>query len=119
VNFAAVAAEALVFGDVCYMNSAGKWAKADASAAATARALVMCVDASISADATGNFLMFGFARDDTWAWTVGGAIYLSETAGALTQTAPTTSSSVTQVMGVAIHADRMYFKPSSDILVYA
>ena len=118
LKVAMVAAEALAFGDVCYLNSSGKWAKADASAATTSRALAMCADSTISLDATGNFLLFGFARDDTWTWTVGGEIYLSETAGALTQTAPTTASSVTQVMGIAIHADRMYFKPSSDILVH-
>ena len=105
------------FGEVCYLNSSGKWVLADASAAATSRALAMVADTTIAADASGDFLLMGFARDDTWNWTtIGGEIYLSETAGALTQTAPTTADSVTQVMGIAIHADRMYFKPSSDIV---
>jgi len=112
------AAVTLAFGEICYLNSSGKWALADASAVATARALAMAAEA-ITVDTAGDFLLLGFARDDTaWAWTVGGEIYLSETAGALTQTAPTTTDSVTQVMGIAIHADRMYFKPSSDIVVH-
>jgi hypothetical protein len=112
-----IAAEDLSFGDVCYMNSSGKWAKADASSDATARAFVMAAD-TILTDTEGKFLLWGFARNDTWDWTVGGEIYLSETVGELTQTAPITSNSITQVLGTAIHADRMYFKPSSVIIVH-
>lgn len=71
----------------------------------------------ISADASGSFLLTGFVRDDSWNWTtVGAELYLSETAGDLTATAPTTSGSVTQVLGIAVHADRIYFKPSPDII---
>ena len=112
------AGENVAFGDVCYFKSDGKAWKADASAISTAPATYLAA-AVISADAAGVFLRDGFARDDTWSWTVGGKIYLSETAGAFTQTAPTTASSVTQVLGVATHADRIDFRPSLDTLVHA
>jgi hypothetical protein len=105
------AAESLVFGDFCYMNASGKMAKADADAIATSSCIGLAI-ATISADATGNFLMVGFARDDTWNWTVGGLIYLSTTAGAATQTAPSGTDDVVQVLGVATHADRMWFNPN-------
>ena len=89
VNF--VAGEALSFGDVCYMASDGKWAKADASAYGTSRAMAMAVE-SMTLDSVGRFLLTGFARNDSWTWTVGEELYLSENSGEMTHTPPTTSS---------------------------
>jgi len=104
------------FGDACYINTDGEAQIADASAIATASAIVMCADATISGDASGNYLLFGTARDDDgWDWTVGGLIYLSitgTTTNTLTQTAPSSTDEVVQILGIATHADRMIFKPS-------
>jgi hypothetical protein len=104
------------FGDVCYIASDGQAQLVDADAIATGIGVVMCADASISANATGNYLLFGVARDDTWAWTVGGLIYITvtgTTGNTLTQTQPpvTGVDDVIQVVGVATHADRMFFNP--------
>ncbi|MBV6446310.1 MAG: hypothetical protein IFNCLDLE_02602 [Ignavibacteriaceae bacterium] len=102
------------FGDVGYIASTGKVALIDADAIATMSGVVMCVDSSISADAAGNFLLLGVARDDTWNWTVGGLIYgtvTGTTGNTLSQTAPTGTDDVVQIMGVATHADRMFFNP--------
>ena len=103
------AGESLVFGDVCYIKSDGKAWKADADGAAPSERGLLIALATISADEAGVFALPGsFIRDDTWAWTVGNPIYLSATAGALTQTAPTPAI----VMGIATHADRMFFYPT-------
>lgn len=105
------------FGDVCFIGSgtaSGKAVLGDADAIATASCVVMCADASISADASGNYLLLGIARNDAWNWTVGGLIYLSTTGttgNTLTQTAPSGTDDVVQIMGVATHSDRMYFNP--------
>jgi len=110
-----VAAGNIAFGDVCYIASTGKATLVDADAIASMSGLVMCADATISADATGSFLMIGFARNDAWNWTVGGLIYGTVTAttgNTLSQTAPSGASDVVQVLGVATHADRMFFNPS-------
>lgn len=104
------AAESLAFGNVTYVNSSGKMAKGDADAIATSSVIAMALG-SISADAAGSFLLFGFVRNDAWNWTVGGLIYLSTTAGDLTQTAPSGTDDVVQILGVATHADRMFFNP--------
>ena len=105
------AGEAVVFGEVCYVKSDGKLWKSDADAATTMPAMFMAL-ATIGADAAGLFMVGpGFVRDDTWAWTVGGLIYADTTAGALSQTAPTGSGDQRQVVGIATHADRMYFCP--------
>jgi hypothetical protein len=103
------------FGDIGMIASDGKVALAKADAIANANGIVMCVDASISADASGKYMLLGVARDDTWAWTVGGLIYLSTTGttgNTLTQTAPSGTNNVIQVLGVATHADRMIFLPN-------
>lgn len=107
--------DAQAFGDVCFINSDGEAALADADAYSTSMACVMCCDASISANASGNYLMWGIARDDTWNWTVGGAIYLSTTGttgNTLTQTKPSGSTDIVQIIGMALHADRMLFNPN-------
>ena len=108
-----VVGENVAFGDILYMKSDGKWWKSDADAAATMPALRMAA-ATISADASGVLLVAGRARNDAWAWTVGGIIYASTTAGEITQTAPSGSADIVQVVGVAYHADKMIFNPSME-----
>jgi len=107
--------EAQAFGDICRIDSVGEATLADASAVGTSGAVVMCVDATIAADAAGTYLMLGIARDDTWAWTIDGLIYLTitgTTTNTLSQTAPTATGEMVQVVGKATHADRMFFNPS-------
>lgn len=102
------------FGDVCFINSDGEAALCDADAIASMTAVVMCADASIAANASGNYLLMGIARDDTWNWTVGGVIYgtVTGTSGnTLSQTAPTGTDDVVQILGIATNSKRIYFNP--------
>jgi hypothetical protein len=99
--------ESVVFGDLLYMKSDGKWWKADADATTTMPGARLALETK-AADATCSVLMIGNARDDTWAWTVGGLIYAST----LTQTAPSATGDQVQVVGIATHADKMSFNPS-------
>lgn len=103
--------ESVVFGDVLYMKSDGKLWKSDASADTTMPVMAMAI-ASISADAAGQVLLQGFVRDDTYAMTVGGVVFASTTAGAVTQTAPSSTGDQVQAIGVATHADRILFNPA-------
>ena len=108
----------LNFGDAVYQKSDGEMHLADADAASTAGVVALAV-ASGSDGAASNFMFYGFARDDSWNWTVGGLIYLSTTGttgNTLTQTAPSGSGDIVQILGVATHADRIFFNPS---LTYA
>ena len=115
IKVSLTAGETLVIGDVVYMKSDGKVWKADADASGLYPAVAICL-AGASANASVEVLLKGIMRDDTWAWSVGWVIYLSTTAGGLTQTAPTGSGHVVQVIGVATHADRMLFDPSLDLI---
>lgn len=113
IKITLTANEGQAFGDVCYIDSSGEAALADADAYATASAVFMCLE-TVTTGNPASYLALGIARNDTWAWTVGGLIYLSTTGttgNTLTQTAPTGAGDIVQVLGVATHADRMYFKP--------
>ena len=108
----------VAFGDAVYQKSDGEMHLGDADAASTSGVIAIAV-ASGSDGASSNFMFYGFLRDDSWNWTVGGLIYLSTTGtsgNTLTQTAPSGSGDIVQILGVATHADRIFFNPS---LTYA
>lgn len=114
------AGAALTIGQICYMGSDGKMELGDADAAANSTVWAMCADASIAENASGNFLLIGFARDDTWNWgTLGGTLYLdTATAGGMTQTAPSGTDDIVKILGYAVTADIVYFHPEMTIVVH-
>jgi len=123
VTIAGTAGATLAFGDVIYLAAAdSRWELADASAASTSGSVLigMCVlAAAADADPT-VILLQGNIRADTAfpALTISAPVYISETAGDVTNTAPTTTDSVTRVLGFALTADSMYFNPSGDYITH-
>lgn len=108
--------ENVAFGNLLYMKSDGKLWKASASAFTTVPCIAMAA-ASITADAAGTVLLSGFARDDAWAWTVGRPVLVSTTAGTPSHTVPSSTGQQVQRVGIATHADRMYFNPDLTVVV--
>ena len=106
------------FDLVCIHSTTQEVVEADASAIATAR-VIGIAPAAISDTESGIILLHGFVRDDTWSWTTGGVLYLSETAGAMTHTAPTTSGAFVQAVGIALSPDVVYINPSLDVIEHA
>lgn len=107
------AGENLVFGNFCYLKSDGKFWKAKADAVGTTKGMLVMALETISATATGSFLKKGFARDDTWNWTVAAEVWLSNaTAGAATQTQPSTSNHFVRLLGYGKAGDYLEFNPS-------
>lgn len=102
-------------GDIGFMASDGQIELADADADTSMPALYMSL-ATITNGASGEWLITGVVRDDTWNWTRGpgtsGLIYVSTTAGDMTQTAPSATGDQVQIVGTAISADIMLFNPS-------
>lgn len=94
------------YGAALHMDTDGNWIEADASASGTMPCQAIACEAGTGSKVV---LMQGFIRDDSWEWNVGNPIYVSETTGALTQFAPTTSGALIQIVGFATHADRMFF----------
>lgn len=118
------AGEALTPGELVYFKSDGKMWKAVATAAATSRCVAMCV-ATVSADASGVFLLKGFARFNSEfpTWTVGGALYTPEaetnSKNVPEQTAPDSDGDFVQVVGWAVSADAVWFDPDSTVVEVA
>ena len=109
--------ESLVPGDIGYIKSDGSFWKADANAAGLYPAMGMAMETAASGSHI--VLLNGVYRDDArYNWTVGGVLYLSTTAGNMTQTQPNATDDVIQVLGIATHADRVYFNPSPDYITH-
>ena len=107
------AGETLSAGNVCYVNSLGRMVKADANGSGTYPAMAICLE-SLTSGYSGEFLMMGVYRNDSFSLTRGAVIYLSTTAGAVTTTAPSASGNQVQVLGRCIDYDYIYFMPSMD-----
>lgn len=91
-------------GNIVYISAADTWSQADASTAAT------CTSAlGIRVNAT-TVLTEGIYT--TTGLTAGAIYYVSETAGAMTTTAPSTSTSFVRVVGYAISTTEFLLKPS-------
>jgi len=94
---------------VSIQNDADPWHQADADAAGEFPAFGL----SVAACTDGNeakILVKGVVRNEGWTGlTPGGFVYLSETAGGLTQTAPSTSNSAVQIIGWALSDSEIYF----------
>ena len=111
-------AGSVAFGDVCYMALDGHLEFVDADASTSMPGLYMALG-TIAAAASGEWMIMGVARDDTWNWTIGpgisGLIYASVTAttgNTLSQTAPSATGDQVQIVGTALSADVMMFNPS-------
>lgn len=105
-----VAGEALTLGNpVCLKSDGFAWKAAATSGLYPAFGLAL---ASVAASARLNILLCGIYRDDAlYNWTVAGQVYLSATAGAATQAQPSATDNAIQSLGIATHADRLYFNP--------
>lgn len=113
-----LSAAALAPGDIVYLTSGGSWNLADASASGTAETLlgISLTTTSGASESIVVALPGSFMRDDTWNWTPGSQLFLSETSGDLTATAPTTTSAVVRVCGYAVTADVVYFFPQQGVI---
>jgi predicted RecA/RadA family phage recombinase len=120
----AVAASAVSVGHLCYINSSGQMAKADVDSAITMPGMYISA-AVISAGSTGVYLRDGIIHLHTLAtsWSsVGFPVYAgsgattAHTAGAISQGVPTGSGDQVQVIGIALGADILDFRPSPVIV---
>lgn len=104
--------------EAVYLDSSSTWQLTDADAAATAGTVMVALAtaAGTASNALRVVLPGSFVRNDAWTWTVGGPIYLSTTAGALTQTAPSATDDVVRIVGYAMNADVIFWNPSNDFI---
>ena len=102
------------------MGSGGKWLEADADAAGTSiNMLAISLEAKNDTQAMSVALSGSFVRDDTFNFTPGVPVYISNTLGAITATKPTGSGDIVRTVGFAVTADVIFFDPSSDYVILA
>lgn len=112
----ATAGETLVFGELCYFKSDGKFWKTDSDAVATTKGLLAIAVEGISADASGLFLIRGMIRDDSWSFTAADELWVDTTAGDLTATQPSGSGDVVRLAGYAKSSTHVWFDPSKSYI---
>jgi hypothetical protein len=123
---AGTAGATLAFGDLVYLDPTdSRWELADANSASGADGdprgmLGLCVMAAANDGDATKILLWGFVRADAAfpSLTVNAPAYVSETAGDVTGTAPTTTDSVTRVVGFGVNANLLYFCPSADYITH-
>jgi len=117
ITVTATSGYAQVFGDLVYLDSTNsRWQMADADAATTAdRMLAMVVVTGTNGNAC-TLLLIGNIRADAKfpALTIGSAVYVGETAGAIQVAIPVGADNVIRRVGYALTADEIYFNPSMD-----
>jgi hypothetical protein len=106
------------FGDLVYLDPTdSRWEQCDANSAAGAdgdsRGIIGIVVSAGTDGTSCTILLQGIIRADAKfpTFTINNPVYVSETAGAVTQTQPTTTDVVIRVVGFALTADEMYFCP--------
>ena len=106
----------LTAGTLCYYTTGGAWTLADADSTSTSTGLL---GIALGTSATTNgVLIRGYVRSSTYTATTGQILYVSQTAGSITATPPSTSGKVVRILGYHIdtNTDTMYFDPSKDWL---
>lgn len=125
ITVTATAGYTQAFGDLVYLDPTdSRWEACDANSAAGAdgdsRGIIgMVVVAGTDGNAC-TILLNGIIRADAKfpSFTVNNPIYVSETAGAVTQTQPTTTDVVIRIVGFALTADEMYFNPDNTYITH-
>jgi hypothetical protein len=110
---------ATAVGDLMYLDAAATWQKTDANTSYDGLPGI-----ALEVKTAGQAVKVALPGSTVWAaarfptFTVGGPVYMSETAGDVTQTKPPTTDSATRVMGWAVHADKMYFFPEPSYVTH-
>lgn len=115
----------LAFGNLVYLDPTdSKWELADANIAAgsdgDARGILGICVAAANENAATTILLWGTVRADAAfpSFTVNAPVYVSETAGDVVVTQPTTTDVVIRVVGFGLTTDELYFCPSNDYITH-
>lgn len=122
IAIAGTAGSTVAVGDVCFLASDGKWDIVDGILDGTdvgfKAQLGLCTLAANDTQAT-EMLVYGKMRSAAFpAFTVGAAVYLSDTAGDLVVTQPSTTNFAIRIVGYAITAEDLLFNPDPSYIVH-
>jgi len=100
------------FGKPLYCASDFHYERADATSSGTMPCRMLSLE---SGSGSKKVLLKGQICNTSWNWSAGD-IYVSTTTGELTQTQPSSSGEIVQVIGYALSADTIFFNPSTEII---
>ncbi len=117
------AGSALVVGDVCYLANTGKWLIVDGILDGTdtgfSKQLGICVLAAGADTNPTEMLLYGKVRSAAFpVFTVGSAVYLSDTAGDLIVAQPSSVNFCIRIVGYALTAEDLFWNPSNDWIIH-
>ena len=103
----------LTAGNLYYLSSTGAWTAADADSESTTRGMLAI---ALGAAPNNGMLVKGYARNSAWTQNTGDVLYVSQTAGGITSTAPSAAGTIVRIIGYMINAtnDVVYFNPSNE-----
>lgn len=120
---AGIAGATLAFGQLCYFQASdSRWELVDANVSAGYdKKLGICVLAAANDGSATKMLLMGTIRADSQfpTLTIGSAVYMSETPGAIVVAQPTTADVCIRIVGFGNTADELYFNPSNDYMVHS
>jgi hypothetical protein len=107
-------------GDLVYLDSSSKWQKCDKGTSAATYSGLLGI--ALEVKAANNAVLVALPGSFVYATgfpslTVGSPVYMDD-AGAIVVTSPTTADHVVRMIGWAVHADKIYFFPSPDYVMY-
>lgn len=103
------AAENMALHTLCYLNPAGKMAKANATTEALANTLLGMAAEALSTDDLGGFYLFGITPLP--GFSSGTILYASTEAGLIQDRAPSGSGEIVRVVGYGLPNNKIYFHP--------
>lgn len=110
-TFTTTASNTFAAGDVGFLASTGTVTLADASAESTCKNMLVVANEAISGGSSGTFVTRGYVTVTSHGFTVGSPLFVSETAGDLTTTAPSTTGTIVRVVGYAVDANTIFVDP--------
>ena len=104
-------------GELCYYKSDGTWAAADADAAATSGGCLLAIALGTDPDSDGMLLRGMFTLDHD-PGTIADELYVSTTAGDITNTAPSGNGDIVRIVGYCLDSSngQIWFNPSNDYI---
>ena len=105
------AATGMSFGAWCRMDAVGQATLADATGVTAAGAIGVCVEESLPAGNTGNFLLIGTVQDASWGILPNTPYYLSTSPGGLTAVPVSGTGQASQVLGVGFTGGVLFCHP--------
>ena len=112
-TYTATAANTFAIGEVGFLAAAGTITKAQADDETTTKNMLVMATAAIDGGAAGVFALSGEVTVTAHGFTVGAPLFISAaTAGAITNTAPDTSTNQLRTVGYAVDTNTIRFAPS-------